>query len=80
MDDRDAAVATRTGVSVEACVGWSVSSPDGRLGVVDGLLLDPDGGVEWVDVRSGLFHARHELVELEDVLLVVPERRLLVVR
>ena len=79
MDDRDRAVATSE-VSVEACLGWAVSSSDGRLGVVEGLLFDGAGIVETLDVRIGLFRGRHELVEVEDVLWVVPERRQLVVR
>lgn len=70
---------TTTEVSVEACVGWSVASQDGRLGVVEGLVLD-HGIVEALDVRSGLFHAKHELVGVEDVLELIPERRVLVVR
>lgn len=79
MDDRDGAVTTSE-VSVEACLGWAVSSSDGRLGVVEGLLFDGDGIVEALDVRIGLFRGRHELVEVEDVLWIVPERRQLVVR
>jgi hypothetical protein len=80
MEDRDGGGSTATEVAVAPCLGWSVSSPDGRLGVVERLLLDRGGCIEAVDVRSGLFHARHELIGVEDVLQVDAERRRLVVR
>jgi hypothetical protein len=80
MDDRDWAGSAATDVAVSPCLGWSVSSPDGRLGVVERLLLDRGGCIAAVDVRCGLFHARHELIGVEDVLQVDAERRRLVVR
>lgn len=80
MDDRDGGGSTATEVAVAPCLGWSVSSPDGRLGVVERLLLDRGGCIEALDVRSGLFHPRHELISVADVLHVDAERRRLVVR
>jgi hypothetical protein len=80
MDDRNGGVSTTTEVAVAPCLGWSVSSRDGRVGVVERLLLDRGGCVEALDVRSGLFHARHTLIGVEQVLHVDAERRTLVVR
>jgi uncharacterized protein YrrD len=80
VNDRDRAASATSGVPIGACLGWAVSTADGRLGVVTGLVFDGDGAVEAIDVRGGLFHPRHELVEVEDVLSLVLERRLLVVR
>ncbi|MGD0713287.1 MAG: hypothetical protein ABSB24_03765 [Gaiellaceae bacterium] len=80
MDDPEGAVSATTEVAAGMCVGWSVASSDGRVGVVERLLLDRGGCIEALDVRSGLFHARHELVDVGDVLRIVPERRQLVVR
>jgi len=80
IDDRDGGVSTTTEVALAPCVGWTVSSPDGWLGVVDSVLLDRGGCVDAVDVRSGLFHVRHELIEVADVVHVDPDRRRLVVR
>jgi len=80
MEDRDGGGTTATDVAAAPCLGWAVSSAAGRLGVVERLLLDRGGCIEAVDVRSGLFHARHELIGVEDVLRVDAERRRLVVR
>ena len=79
MDDRDGGGSTATDVAVAPCLGWSVSSPDGRLGFVERLLLDRGGCIEAVDVRSGLFHVRHELIAVADVVHVDADRRRLVV-
>jgi len=80
MEDRDGGGTTGTDVAAAPCLGWAVSSAAGRLGVVERLLLDRGGCIEAVDMRSGLFHARHELIGVEDVLRVDAERRRLVVR
>jgi len=80
LDDRDGDGSAATEVAVSPCVGWTVASQDGWLGVVDRLLLDRGGCVEAVDVRSGLFHVRHELIGVADVLHVDADRRRLVVR
>lgn len=80
LDDRDGGSSTATEVAIAPCAGWTVSSPEGWLGVVDRLLLDRGGCVEAVDVRSGLFHVRHELIGVANVLHVDADRRRLVVR
>ena len=80
MDDDEGGGSTATEVAVAPCLGWAVSSPDGRLGVVERLLLDRGGCIEALDVRTGLFHSRHRLIGVEDVLDVDAERHRLVVR
>jgi hypothetical protein len=80
MDHGEEDASTAMEVASGACIGWSVSSCDVRVGVVERLLLDRGGCIEALDVRSGLFHARHELVGVGDVLRIEPERRELVVR
>jgi hypothetical protein len=76
MHERDGAGSTATLGVVETCAGWTVCSRDGRLGVVEEVLLED----EMVSVRRGLFHVAYELVTFDEVLQLDAERRVLVVR
>jgi hypothetical protein len=80
MDDREGAASAPADVAAGVCIGWSVASSNGRVGVVERLLLDRGGCIEALAVRSGLFHARRELVDVGDVVRIIPERRELIVR
>jgi len=76
MYEHDGAGSTATLAEVEACAGWTVYSRDGRLGVVEEVLLED----EMLSVRRGLFHVTYELVTFDEVLRLDLERRLLVLR
>ena len=66
--------------SLDECVGYDVESRDGRVGVVEDVWLTPDGHVDALVVRHGLFRPTTLLVPVADVVRVRADRRSVVVR
>jgi hypothetical protein len=60
------------------CTGFSVYSPEGRIGVVDGI-VEFDGEATFLTVRSGLFRSSSHLVDAVEVAEVVPRQMRVIV-
>ena len=63
-----------SGYLLAYCEGFTVDSPDGRLGVVEAVLPGPERP-HALAVRTGLFTTRLLLVPLDEVEQVLPDEQ-----
>ena len=63
-----------SGYLLAHCEGFTVDSPDGRLGVVEAVLPGPERP-HALAVRTGLFTTRLLLVPLDEVEQVLPDEQ-----
>jgi hypothetical protein len=63
------------------CEGYRVLSPDGHLGTVFGVRLDPEtGALVALRVRTGLLRRHLLIVPIDDVIGIEPRRHFVYVR
>jgi hypothetical protein len=65
---------------LRTCEGFRVDSKNGRLGIVEEVLLSPAKQPQALVMRTGLFRLRLELVPVDDVERVIPRRKRVLLR